>query len=85
MVADNGKISTRQLGRMVVLDWIGKAALLLPGLASGVSGRSFILSLVLGVGLSLAYGRLVGYLASGVRGISPPMWRSGWGGCAPGC
>lgn len=71
MVADNGKISTRQLGRMVVLDWIGKAALLLPGLASGVSGRSFILSLVLGVGLSLAYGRLVGYLASGVRGDFP--------------
>ena len=41
MISENQKISQRQFGRMVVMDWLAKAALLLPGLLKNESGRSF--------------------------------------------
>lgn len=59
MISGNQKISQRQLGRMVILDWLAKAALLLPGFAAGEDGRSFVLSACLGVFLALAYAWLV--------------------------
>lgn len=59
MISGNQKISQRQLGRMVILDWLAKAALLLPGFAAGEDGRSFVLSACLGVLLVLAYAWLV--------------------------
>ena len=55
MISENQKISQRQFGRMVVMDWLAKAALLLPGFAENESGRSFILSLIAGVSLAVAY------------------------------
>ena len=64
MISDNLKISTRQFGRMVVLDWLAKAVLLLPGFAENESGRSFVLSLLGGVLLALAYAWLVGKVAN---------------------
>lgn len=63
MISDNLKISQRQFGRMVILDWLAKAALLLPGFAAKESGRSFVLSMALGGVLALAYAWLVGRLA----------------------
>lgn len=63
MISTNQKISQRQFGRMVVLDWLAKAVLLLPGFAAGVSGRSFVLSVFLGVLLALGYAWLVGRIA----------------------
>lgn len=64
MISDNLKISTRQFGRMVVLDWLAKTVLLLPGFAEKESGRSFVLSLLFGVLLALAYAWLVGKVAN---------------------
>lgn len=63
MIFNNQKISQRQFGRMVILDWLAKAAFLLPGFAAGVSGRSFILSVILGVLLALGYAWVVGRIA----------------------
>lgn len=68
MISNNQKISQRQFGRMVILDWLAKAALVLPGFAAGVSGRSFILSVFLGVLLALGYAWLVGRLANRMEG-----------------
>ena len=63
MISENQKISQRQFGRMVVMDWLAKAALLLPGFAENESGRSFILSLIAGVSLAVAYAWVVGWTA----------------------
>lgn len=68
MISDNLKISTRQFGRLVVLDWLAKAVLLLPGFAGDLSSRSFLLSLFGGVLSAFVYAWLVGKMACQVRG-----------------
>ena len=68
MFSDNMKISARQVQRLIVLDWIAKAGLLMPRFAAGASGRSFILSLVGGIVLSLLYAWMVGKLSEQVEG-----------------
>ena len=55
MFGGNQKISGRQLERLLVLDGVGKAGLLLPRFAGRVSGRTFLLSLLTAVFLTLGY------------------------------
>lgn len=63
MFSDNNKISGRQLKRLIVMDWIGKAGLLLPRFTEKADGRSFMLSLLLGIGLTFVYACMVGWLS----------------------
>lgn len=63
MFGNNQKISGRQLERLLVLDWIGKAGLLIPGFSGYSGGRAFLFSLLLAVGLTLCYAWLLGRLA----------------------
>lgn len=63
MFADNSKISGRQLKRVVVLDLIGKAGLLLPRFTDQADGRSFIISLLIGVALALFYAWILEWLS----------------------
>lgn len=48
MFANNEKISLRQLGRLLTLDWVGKLCLLLPLFLSPLPGWNRMLALVLG-------------------------------------
>lgn len=68
MIAGNGKISARQMGRLAVLDWLGKAALLWPLLAGGTDGAGFFLGIAAGVILAMLYGVLIGWTARHIRG-----------------
>lgn len=83
MISGNQKISQRQVGRMVILDWLAKATLLLPGFAAGADGRSFVLSAVFGVLLALAYAWLVGWIGKGAeQGFAAYAEERLGGGCA---
>ena len=55
MFGGNQKISGRQVERLLVLDWVGKAGLLLPRFAGRASGRSFLMSLLFAILLTLGY------------------------------
>lgn len=55
MFGGNQKISGRQMERLLVLDWVGKAGLLLPRFAERASGRSFLISLLSAIALTLGY------------------------------
>jgi len=67
MFANNRKISARQLQWLVILGSIGKAGLLLPRYTGNESGRSFILSLILGALLTLLFVFLIGSLAQHIQ------------------
>lgn len=67
MVVHNRKISAVQLQWLVILDWIGKALLLLPRFTGNGSGRSFIVSLILGGLLTVLFVLLIGRLSDYVR------------------
>lgn len=55
----NGKISSRQLRRLLVLDFFGKSAVLLPSFAGGMKSREFLLCLILVILMMLVYADLV--------------------------
>lgn len=63
MFGENQKISGRQLERLLVLDWIGKAGLLLPGFSGKGDGREFLLSMLLSMFLTLGYGWVLSRLS----------------------
>ncbi len=67
MFSENERISSRQLKRLVVLDWIGKACLLLPLFIERSDGRSFTVSLMIGLVLSLFYICLISWLGRQVQ------------------
>lgn len=68
MFSGNQKISPRQLKRLLVLDFFGKGALLLPAFSKGVTAREFLLHLLLALGLLLLYGKALTCLSRYVRG-----------------
>ena len=83
MISNNRIISQRQLGRMVMLDWLAKAALLLPGFAAGAGVRSFVLSVFFGTALAVGYAWLVGRLANHMeQGFADYVKERLGGGCA---
>lgn len=55
MFGENQKISGRQLERLLVLDWVGKAGLLLPRFSGNSGAKSFLLSLLIGIALTICY------------------------------
>lgn len=67
MFSENERISGRQLNRLAVLDWIGKACLLLPLFIQRSDGRSFTVSLIIGLGLTLLYICLITWLGKQVQ------------------
>lgn len=58
MFSTNGKISPRQLRRLLVLDFFGKGAVLLPSFAGGMGSREFIFCLILVLLVMLLYASL---------------------------
>lgn len=67
MFSENQKISGRQLQRLVVLDWVGKAGLLLPLFIEHSDGRSFVVSLLGGLGLTFGYICLISWIGKQVQ------------------
>lgn len=67
MFSENEKISGRQLRRLVVLNWIGKASLLLPVFITQANSRSFFFSLILGLAGTLIYILLISWIAKHIR------------------
>ena len=67
MFSENEKISSRQLKRLIVLDWIGKAGLLLPLFIENSDGRSFTVSLLIGLALTIGYVCLTAWLGGRIQ------------------
>lgn len=67
MFSKNQKVSGRQLQYLIVLDWIGKASLLLPRFTQNSTGRSFIMSLILGLLLTGLYLAIISWLSKQVQ------------------
>lgn len=67
MFSENQKISGRQLQRLVVLDWVGKAGLLLPLFIERSNGRSFVVSLFVGLGLTFGYICLISWIGKQIQ------------------
>lgn len=67
MFSSNGKISSRQLKRLLVLDFFGKSAVLLPNFARDMGSREFIFCLLLILLFMLFYASLVRKLSMKVR------------------
>lgn len=67
MFSENQKISGRQLQRLVVLDWAGKASLLLPLFIEHSDGRSFVLSLLMGLAGAFGYICLIAWVGKQIR------------------
>lgn len=68
MFSGNQKISPRQLKRLVVLDFFGKGALLLPAFSGEMTAREFLLNLLFALGLLLLYTGALTCLSGHVRG-----------------
>lgn len=68
MFAENEKISSEQLKRMLVLDWIGKSCIFLPVLLSSLSGREKLGALLLGGMAAYVYAEILERLAGKVGG-----------------
>ena len=67
MFSENQKISRRQLQRLLVVDWLGKAGLLLPHVSERATGRDFMISLLLGMAITLCYAWLIGWISKYVQ------------------
>jgi Spore germination protein. len=68
MFANNLKISSRQLKRMLVLGWIGRVNLIIPCIMAGFSGENAILAILVGVVFTLLYGIFISHVAANVEG-----------------
>lgn len=66
MFSTNRKISSRQVLRLLVLDFFGKSAVLLPTFAGGMGSREFIFCLILVLLAMLVYAYLVRKLSDRV-------------------
>lgn len=71
MFSENQKISPRQLKRLLVLDFFGKGALLLPAFSQGLTAREFLLHLLPALGLLLLYAWALTRLSFQVRSSFP--------------
>lgn len=67
MFSENQKISGRQMQRLVVLDWVGKASLLLPLFIGKAGGRDFLFSLFLGLAVSFLYIMLISWISRHIQ------------------
>lgn len=68
MFSTNQKISARQLKRLLVLDFFGKGAVLLPLFAENMGSRSFLLTLLLVNLAVILYGKGIAHLSEKIRG-----------------
>lgn len=68
MFSSNGKISPRQLKRLLILDFFGKGAVLLPTFGRDMGSREFIFSLIAVLLFMLVYAELVRKLSVKVKG-----------------
>ncbi|MDD6481731.1 MAG: GerAB/ArcD/ProY family transporter [Lachnospiraceae bacterium] len=66
MFSDNDKISTRQIFRLFVFDFIGQSTLVLPAKLAAVSGNDGLFSILIGGGLASLY---LLYLMRVLRGM----------------
>lgn len=67
MFSENNKISGRQLKRLIVMDSLGKAGLLLPRFTEKADGRSFMISLLICSILALIYVKIIGRISDHVE------------------
>lgn len=67
MFSENSKISGRQLKRLIVMDALGKAGLLLPRFTDKADGRSFMVSLLISSILALIYAQIIGWISNHVE------------------
>ncbi|MDY3919298.1 MAG: GerAB/ArcD/ProY family transporter [Candidatus Limivivens sp.] len=79
MFAGNGRISDRQFYHLLVLDWFGKGALLIPSLAGTVTARELILCLILGFLLAFLYVRMLCGISGKMNGDFPGYLRKSLG------
>jgi len=67
MFSDNLKISSRQLKRMMVINWIGRMNLIIPGIALTVAGGSGAVSIIIGIAATLIYALLICHIAKNIK------------------
>lgn len=68
MFAGNGKISPRQAGCLLFVDWVGKLLLLLPSIRGSLDGWEFIAAVALGGAWTFLYMALLEKLSWHIRG-----------------